>query len=222
MQTRPLRYGYVGAGFVARFHLSAIRQIRGIEIVGVTAPKGAHELAAMAGEMGVGDPTVYGSIGEMAKHRGMSYLRTTRPGTPLIYDKDEKFPIGGSKVLRKNSRDVVTVIGVGITLHEALRAYEALKKEGIYVRVIDAYSVSPIDGEGISRAVEKTKGKAVVVEDHFAEGGLGDAVSAAIRGNVDIVHLAVKDLPRSGQPDELLDKFGISARHIQEAVKSLI
>ncbi|MGD8538156.1 MAG: transketolase [Candidatus Aminicenantes bacterium] len=161
-------------------------------------------------------------VEEMAKHKGMSYLRTTRPGTPLIYNKDEKFPIGGSKVLKKNSRDVVTVIGAGITLHEALKAYEALKKEGIYVRVIDSYSVSPIDGEGISRAVKKTKGKAVVVEDHFAEGGLGDAVSAAIRGDADIVHLAVKDLPRSGQPDELLDKFGISARHIQETVKSLI
>jgi transketolase len=161
-------------------------------------------------------------VKEMAKHKGMSYLRTTRPGTPLIYDKNEKFPVGGSKVLKKNNKDVVTVIGAGITLHEALKAYEALKKEGIYVRVIDAYSVSPVDGEGISRAVKKTNGKVVVVEDHFAEGGLGDAVSSGINGHADIVHLAVKDLPRSGQPDELLDKYGISARHIQNAVRSLI
>lgn len=161
-------------------------------------------------------------VQEMARHKGMSYLRTTRPGTPLIYDKNEKFPIGGSKIVKKDSRDVVTVIGVGITLHEALKAYDALKKEGIYVRVIDAYSVSPIDGEGISRAVKKTNGKVVVVEDHFAEGGLGDAVSSAIRGHADMVHLAVKDLPRSGQPEELLDKYEISARHIQDAVRSLI
>jgi transketolase len=158
----------------------------------------------------------------MAKHIGISYLRTTRPGTSVIYDKDEKFPIGGSKILKKNSKDVVTVIGAGITLHEALKAYDALRKEGIYVRVIDAYSVSPVDGEGVSRAVKKTNGKAVVVEDHFADGGLGDAVSSAIKGHADIVHLAVKELPRSGQPDELLDKYGISARHIQDAVKSLI
>lgn len=161
-------------------------------------------------------------VQEMTKHRGMSYLRTTRPATPLIYDRNEKFPIGGSKVLKKNSKDVVTVIGAGITLHEALKAYEELKKEGIYVCVIDAYSVSPIDGAGISRAVNKTNGNVVVVEDHFARGGLGDAVSSALKGHADVVHLAVKDLPRSGQPDELMDKYGISARHIRDAVKSLI
>ncbi|MGB3861404.1 MAG: transketolase [Candidatus Aminicenantaceae bacterium] len=159
---------------------------------------------------------------ELAKHKGMSYLRTSRPGTPLIYDRNEKFPIGGSKVLKKNSKDVVTVIGAGVTLHEALKAYEALKKDGICVCVIDAYSVSPIDGESISRAVKKTGGYVVVVEDHFEEGGLGDAVSSALEEHTEMVHLAVKDLPRSGQPDELLDKYGISARHIQDAVKSLI
>jgi transketolase len=161
-------------------------------------------------------------VQEIAKHKGMSYLRTSRPGTPLIYDRDKEFPIGGSKVLKKNSKDVVTVIGAGVTLHEALKAYEALKKEGIYVCVIDAYSVSPIDGENISRAVKKTNGNVVVAEDHFAEGGLGDAVSSALKGHFEMVHLAVKELPRSGQPDELLDKYGISAHHIQDAVKSLI
>jgi transketolase len=161
-------------------------------------------------------------VQEMAKHKGMSYLRTTRPGTPLIYNRNEKFPIGGSKAVKKSSKDVVTVIGAGITLHEALKAYEALKKEGIYVRVIDAYSVSPIDGENISQAVTKTNGKVVVAEDHFEEGGLGDAVSSALKGHAEMVHLAVKDLPRSGQPDELLDRYGISAIHIQNAVKTLI
>jgi transketolase len=161
-------------------------------------------------------------VQEMAKHRGMSYLRTSRPGMPLIYDRDEKFPIGGSKVLKKNSKDVVTVIGAGITLHEALKAYEMLKKEGIYVRIIDAYSVSPIDGENILQTVKKTNGKVVVAEDHFAKGGLGDAVSSVLKGQSEMVHLAIKELPRSGQPDELLDKYGISARYIQGAVKSLI
>ncbi len=161
-------------------------------------------------------------MSEMSKHKGLSYLRTTRPGTPLIYDRDEKFPIGGSKVVKKSSTDKATVIGAGITLHEALKAYKALRGEGIAVRVIDAYSVSPIDGENIRRAVKKTGRKVVVVEDHFEQGGLGDAVASALGGCAEIVHLAIKDLPRSGQPDELLDKYGISAKHIQNAVKSLI
>jgi transketolase len=124
--------------------------------------------------------------------------------------------------LKKKGKDIVTVIGAGITLHEALKAYEALKKEGIYIRVIDAYSVSPIDGENIARAVKKTNGNVVVAEDHFAKGGLGDAVSSILKNHTEMVHLAVKELPRSGQPDELLEKYGISARHIQDAVKSLI
>lgn len=159
---------------------------------------------------------------EMSRYKGLSYLRTTRPATPLIYKKDEWFPIGGSKVVKKSTKDVATVIGAGITLHEALKAYESLKKEGISVRVIDAYSVSPIDKDTILQAVKETGGRVVVVEDHFEEGGLGDAVASALGGKAEIVHLAVKDLPRSGQPDELLDKYGISANHIQNAVKSFI
>jgi transketolase len=158
----------------------------------------------------------------VAKHKGMSYLRTTRPGTPLIYRKDEEFPIGGSKVVKKSGKDVATVIAAGITLHEALKAYEELKSEKIRVRIIDAYSVKPLDAENISRAVRKAGRKVVVVEDHFAEGGLGEAVASALGGKAEIVHLAVRELPRSGKPDELLDKYGISARHITAAVKNLV
>jgi transketolase len=158
----------------------------------------------------------------MAKHKGLAYIRTTRPATPLIYGKDEKFPIGGSKVLRKSQSDVATVIGAGLTVHEALKAYDELKDERISVRIIDAYSVEPIDKDNLSKEVEKAGKKVVVVEDHFQNGGLGDAVAQALSGKAEIIHLAVKDLPRSGKPEELLDKYGITAHHIKRAVKELI
>jgi transketolase len=158
----------------------------------------------------------------MAKHKGLAYIRTTRPATPLIYGKDEKFPIGGSKVLRKSQSDVATIIGAGLTVHEALKAYDELKDEKISVRIIDAYSVEPIDKDNLSKEVEKAGKKVVVVEDHFQNGGLGDAVAQALSGKAEIVHLAVKDLPRSGKPEELLDKYGIDANHIKRAVKELI
>ncbi len=161
-------------------------------------------------------------VESMAKHKGLAYIRTTRPATPLIYGKDDKFPIGGSKVLRKGQSDVATVIGAGLTVHEALKAYDELKDERISVRIIDAYSVEPIDKDNLSKEVEKAGKKVVVVEDHFQNGGLGDAVAQALSGKAEIIHLAVKDLPRSGRPEELLDKYGIDANHIKRAVKELI
>jgi len=161
-------------------------------------------------------------VESMAKHKGLAYIRTTRPATPLIYGKDEKFPVGGSKVLKKSKDDVATVIGAGLTVHEALKAYDELKREKISVRIIDAYSVEPIDKDNISKEVEKAGKKVVVVEDHFQNCGLGDAVAQALSGKAEIIHLAVKDLPRSGKPEELLDKYGIDASHIKRAVKELI
>jgi len=158
----------------------------------------------------------------MAQHQGMCYLRTTRPATPLLYSKEEQFPIGGSKVLRKGPQDVAAIIGAGITVFEALKAYEELKRENIEVRIIDAYSVQPLDKENILRETAETKGRAIVVEDHFESGGLGDAVAAALAGKSAIKHLCIRDLPRSGKPDELLDKYGISARHIVGAVKEFL
>ena len=158
----------------------------------------------------------------MARYKGMCYLRTTRPATPLIYSADEEFPVGGSKVIRKSQKDEATVVAAGITVHETLKAYERLKKEGISVRVIDAYSLQPVDKEGLTKAVENAGRKVVVVEDHFPHGGLGEAVAGVLGGKAEVVHLAVRDLPRSGEPDELLDKYGISAAHIKDAVKKLI
>ncbi len=158
----------------------------------------------------------------MIKYKGLVYLRTTRPGTPLIYDKNEKFPIGGSKVLKRSRKDEAAIIAAGITVHEALKAYKELKKENISVRIIDAYSVQPLDKENISREVKQTGGKVVVVEDHFEGGGLGDAVAMALAGKSSLEHLAVKELPRSGKPGELMEKYGIDSGHIVAAVKRIV
>ncbi len=158
----------------------------------------------------------------LASHRGMGYLRTTRPATPLLYAPADTFPIGGSKILRKGAKDRVTVISAGITVHESLKAYETLKKEGLDIRIIDAYSIQPLDKKTISRAVEGTAGRAVVVEDHFESGGLGDAVAQALAGCASLRHLCIRELPRSGKPEELLDRYGISSAHIVRAVRELL
>ncbi|MDH7513186.1 MAG: transketolase [Clostridiales bacterium] len=162
-----------------------------------------------------------GCVEAMARHKGLSYIRTTRPATPPLYGREETFDIGGSKVLKREQGDVATVIAAGITVFEALKAWEELRKEGLSIRVIDAYSVQPLDRETIRREVEETGGRAVVVEDHFPGGGLGDAVASALAGQGRLIHLCIRDLPRSGKPAELMDLYGISARHIIQAVKEL-
>jgi transketolase len=158
----------------------------------------------------------------MVRHQGNVYLRTTRPATELLYAPEVSFPVGGSKILRRSDDDRVTVVAAGITVFEALKALEDLKKENILVRVIDAYSVQPVDRETLAREIAATGGKAVVVEDHFPSGGLGEAVALALNGSARIVHLCIKDLPRSGKPEELMEMYGISASHIVRAVKELV
>ncbi|WP_138499613.1 transketolase [Nostoc sp. PA-18-2419] len=171
-------------------------------------------------------------VGQMSDRNGIVYLRTTRESTPVIYGSDEDFPIGGSKVVRSSQRDRATIIAAGITLHEALKAYERLKNEDITVRVIDAYSVKPIDVETIRQAAHDTKGNLVVVEDHWPEGGLGAAVldvftstsSSATynESQLRLIKLAVNDMPSSGTPEELLHAAKIDADAIVEAVKSQV
>jgi len=161
-------------------------------------------------------------VAAAAAHKGMCYIRTSRPATPILYGAGETFAIGGSKVLRKRTGDAVTVIAAGITVHEALKAADALKAEGLGLRVVDAYSVAPLDETAILREIAETGGRAVVVEDHYAGGGLGEAVAQALAGRASLVHLCVRELPRSGKPDELLDRFGISASHIARAARELL
>ena len=159
-------------------------------------------------------------VAAAARREGMAYIRTTRPKTPVIYGAADEFVIGGSKVVRESPGDAATVVAAGITLFEALRAYDELAAEGIAVRVIDAYSVQPIDRDTLLAAARATAGRLVTVEDHYAAGGLGDAVSEAVAGAGFVVErLAVRDIPRSGRSDELLDRHGISAAHIVRAVR---
>ncbi len=159
---------------------------------------------------------------EMAKSHGVHFLRTSRPKTPVIYNNDEQFPIGGAKVLRQNAGDKVTVVGAGITLFEALKAADALKAEGINITVIDAYSIKPLGKDVIKAAAQKTGNTVITVEDHYAEGGLGDAVAGELSMDGIKVHkLAVRELPHSGKPDELIAKYGIDSNAIIKAVKAL-
>ncbi len=161
-------------------------------------------------------------VEEAARHHGMVYIRTTRKDTPVLYTSDEEFHIGGSKVLRKSGNDRVTIIAAGITLHEALNAYEELKNEGIFIRVIDLYSIKPIDKATVHEAASVSK-TIITVEDHFAEGGIGEAVMSALDTIAVPVHsLSVRKMPRSGKPGELLDYEEISRNAIIKTVKELI
>src|SRR3954462_14056286 len=156
-------------------------------------------------------------VATMADLEGISYLRTTRANTPVIYGPDEEFPIGGSRVVRSSEDDEVTIVGAGITLHEALKAADALAGEGVQARVIDLYSVKPADGETLRAAAEATGGRVVTVEDHWPEGGLGEAVLSELadyEGQLSLTKLAVGDLPTSGKPAELLAAAGIDAEAI--------
>jgi len=160
-------------------------------------------------------------VERMAYHLGPAYMRTSRPKTPVIYGPEEDFTIGGLKVVRESRDDAATVVGGGVTVFEALKAYDELKKQGINIRVIDLYSLQPIDAATLVRCARETRGHVITVEDHYAGGGIGDAVASAIASEgFTVRRLAVGAIPRSGTPDQLLDHFGISARHIIAAVRS--
>lgn len=176
-------------------------------------------------------------VAAAARHQGIVYIRTTRKDTPIIYNPEERFVIGGSKMVRQSARDAVTVLAAGITLHEALRAYEELHKEGISIRVIDLYSVKPLDTQTLYQAAKETKAL-VTVEDHYPEGGLGEAVRSAlaesnaphpplkVRGGEGelcrVYSLAVRRMPKSGKPDELLAYEEISAGAIIKKVREVL
>ena len=150
---------------------------------------------------------------------GLVYVRTSRPKTPVIYGPDETFAVGGSKTVRKSANDVATVVAAGVTLTEAVKAADELAAKGVGIRVIDLYSVQPIDRDGLIAAGKATGGRIITVEDHYANGGIGDAVSEAVWDQgFRVQRLAVREIPRSGPPDVLLDKYGISAKAIVAAV----
>ncbi|HVB05782.1 MAG TPA: transketolase [Acidimicrobiales bacterium] len=161
----------------------------------------------------------------MSDAPGIAYLRTTRGAYPVQYPSGTTFTIGGSAELRSGDGDAVTLIGAGVTTHECLEAADQLAAEGISARVVDCYSLKPIDAATLTRAVTATGGRLVVAEDHYPEGGLGEAVRTALgtfSTPLHFAHLAVRELPASGTPSELLDFAGISAFHIARAARDLI
>jgi transketolase len=156
-----------------------------------------------------------------AKHDGMVSPRLSRPKTPILYTVADPFEIGGSHTLKASVSDTATVIAAGITVHEALKAAARLEQEGVGIRVIDAYSIKPIDEAAIRQAADET-GVIITVEDHYPEGGLGDAVLNVLAGRKMKIHkLAVNGMPRSGDPETLMEHYGISAANIVAAVKKM-
>lgn len=159
-----------------------------------------------------------------ANTKGICFIRTSRPNTAVLYKNDEPFVVGKAKIVRSSNKDQVLVIGAGVTLHEAIKAADELAKAGVNVRVLDPFTVKPIDAASIISNAKATGGRIVTVEDHYPEGGLGEAVATAVALERDIVvkKLAVPTVPRSGPPTVLLDVFGISARSIVAAVHEVL
>src|SRR6201995_4958384 len=226
-------YDFIRMAAISRSSIRLSGSHSGVEI----GPDGPSQMALedLAMMRAVHDSTVlYPSDGTstaalvraMADRTGISYLRTTRGAYPVLYETGEKFPIGGAKVLRSSPDDAVTLIGAGGNLHEALAASDQLAADGIQARVIDLYSVKPIATETLVTAVAATNGCLVVAEDHHPEGGLGSAVADALLNagpqKVWLTHLAVREMPGSGTPEELLDAAGIGAAHIAAAARDLL
>jgi transketolase len=156
-------------------------------------------------------------VGEIAEHKGLSYLRTTREKTPVIYEHTEEFEIGKFKVLKSGKKDKALIVAAGVCVHEALKAYEILKKKKINVRVIDLYSVKPVDEDELIEHAEECKNKVLVVEDHYF-GGIGSVVSSAV-GKIE--HLFIKEIPRSGKPEELRQNYKIDADAIVDKIMKM-
>ena len=200
----------IGADGPSQMALEDLAMMRAVEGSTVLYPSDATSTADL--------------VARMAATDGISYMRTTRGGYPVLYGSDESFPIGGSKVLRSGDR--VTIVGAGVTVHQALAAAERLAGQGIEATVIDAYSVKPLDAATIAGAVRATGGRLIVAEDHHAQGGLGEAVLSGLAGagiaGLDVAHLAVRGIPGSGTGAELLHWAGIDADGIVAAARRLI
>ena len=223
-------YDFIRMAAISQSNIKLVGTHVGVSI-GEDGPSqmGLEDIAMMATQPGVtvlypSDATCMYSLVEAASiHKGMVYLRAGRPKSPVLYGPEEQFPIGGSKVLRQSAADRLTIVAAGVTLFEALKAHDRLKATGISVRVVDLYSIVPVDRATLLDSARATQGWILTVEDHYAHGGLGDAVLSAVgMEGVKVHKLAVRTIPHSGKPDELIDHFGIGARSIVEAAKHII
>jgi transketolase len=201
----------IGADGPSQMALEDLAMMRAVQGSTVLYPSDATSAASL--------------VQEMAERTGIVYMRTTRGSYPVLYPPDEAFPVGGAKVVRSGPDDQVTLIGAGVTLHNSLEAAEELSRDGIRARVVDVYSVKPIDTQTLLEAAAATGDRLVVAEDHHPEGGLGSAVLDAFNeaGHpVQITHLAVRSMPGSGTPAELLEAAGIAAGQIAQAARKLV
>lgn len=223
-------YDFIRMAAISQSNIKLVGTHVGVSI-GEDGPSqmGLEDIAMMAAQPGIvvlypSDATAtYRLVEIAANHKGMVYLRAGRPKSPVLYGPEERFQIGGSKVVRHSAADALTIVAAGVTLFEALTAYDRLKAAGIAVRVIDLYSISPIDRATLMDSARATNGCLLTVEDHYAHGGLGDAVLSAVGAEGIKVHkLAVRAIPHSGKPEELIDHFGIGARSIVEAAQQII
>jgi transketolase len=222
-------YDFIRMAAISQSNIKLVGTHVGVSI-GEDGPSqmGLEDIAMMAAQPGVvvlypsDAMCAYRLVEAAAAHRGMVYIRAGRPKSPVLYGQEEMFKIGGCKVLRQSASDQLTVVAAGVTLFEALKAHEQLKSVGIPVRVVDLYCVAPIDRLTLLESARATKNRILTVEDHYAHGGLGDAVLGAVGSEgVRVQKMAVREIPHSGKPDELVDHFGLSARAIVDTVKKL-
>ena len=226
-------YDFIRMAAISRANISLVGSHAGVEIGADGPSQMALEDLAMLRAVH-GSTVLYPSdatsaaalVLAMADLEGVSYMRTTRGAYPVLYATGETFPVGGAKVLRESSADQVTLIGAGVTLHACLAAADELAADGVSARVIDLYSVKPVDTATLTGAAAATRGRVVIAEDHHPEGGVGSAVLAALTGvgrtDLAVAHLAVREMPGSGTSQELLDAAGISAPQIAEAARRLL
>jgi len=223
-------YDFIRMAAISQSNIKLVGTHVGVSI-GEDGPSqmGLEDIAMMAAQPGVtvlypSDAVcAYRLVEAAAAHRGMVYIRAGRPKSPVIYNQDETFKIGGCKVLRQSTSDQVTIVTAGVTLFEALKAHDQLRAAGVPVRVVDLYGVVPIDRLTLLESARATKNRILTVEDHYEHGGLGDAVLGAVGSEGVRVHkMAVREVPHSGKPDELVDHFGLSARAIVETVKRIL
>jgi len=223
-------YDFIRMAAISQSNIKLMGSHVGVSI-GEDGPSqmGLEDLAMMAAQPGVvvlypsDAMCAYRLVETMANHKGMVYMRTGRPKTPILYDTNETFTIGGSKVLRQSDKDQLTIVAAGVTLFEALKAYDELQKSGITVRIIDLYSIVPIDVATLKQAAQATQKQILTVEDHYLHGGLGDAVLSALSTDGVCVHkMGIQEIAHSGKPTQLLDHYGISAGAIVEKAKQLV
>ncbi len=223
-------YDFIRMAAISQSNIKLVGTHVGVSI-GEDGPSqmGLEDLAMMSTQPGVtvlypSDAlSMYKLVEIAAAHKGMVYLRAGRPKTPVIYGPDETFHIGGSKVVRQSADDKLTIVAAGVTLFEALKAHDQLKAAGIATRVVDLYSIAPVDQATLVDCARGAGGRFLTVEDHYAHGGIGDTVLSALALEGVRVHkLAVREIPRSGKPEELVDHFGIGVRSIVEAAKAIL